>query len=126
MRTKAAPPRLTLLARALLLRRRVPRHPASGQELQKGSRQSWIKCQGNDNEDREKNTSEAYIRKADKKPCRRVSSPRYSRLRAGCTAIASMTAGPFNKVRVPRIDSRAIGILQRWADDEKESWPEEL
>jgi hypothetical protein len=41
-------------------------------------------------------------------------------------AIASMTAGPFNKVRVPRIDSRAIENLQRWADDEKESWPEEL
>ena len=41
-------------------------------------------------------------------------------------AFASVTHAPLNKVRVPRIDSRAIENLQRWADDEKESWSEEL
>ena len=40
--------------------------------------------------------------------------------------IASMTHAPINKVRVPRIDSRAIENLQRWADDEKESWSEDF
>jgi hypothetical protein len=35
-------------------------------------------------------------------------------------AVASVTHAPLNRVRVPRIDSRAIANLQRWADDEKE------
>jgi hypothetical protein len=72
-------------------------------------------------------TSEAYIEKLTRNSCRRVLA---TALLTACVlvvpAIASMTAGPFNKVRVPRIDSRAIENLQRWADDEKESWPEEL
>jgi len=41
-------------------------------------------------------------------------------------AIDSVTHAPLNKVRVPRIDSRAIENLQRWADDEKDSWSEEI
>jgi hypothetical protein len=41
-------------------------------------------------------------------------------------AIASITQVPLNSVRVPRIDSRLIENLQRWADDEKESWSEEI
>ncbi len=41
-------------------------------------------------------------------------------------AIASVTHAPLNRVRVPRIDSRTNENLQRWADDEKESWSEEF
>jgi hypothetical protein len=40
-------------------------------------------------------------------------------------AIASVTHAPLNKVRLPRIDSRAIENLQRWASDEEESWSQE-
>jgi hypothetical protein len=40
-------------------------------------------------------------------------------------AIASVTRAPFHDVRLPRIDSRVIENLQRWADDEKDSWSEE-
>jgi hypothetical protein len=40
--------------------------------------------------------------------------------------IASITHAPLNRVRVPRIDSRLVESLQRWADDEKESWSEEI
>jgi hypothetical protein len=39
-------------------------------------------------------------------------------------AIASVTPAPLNKVRLPRIDPRAIENLQRWANDEEESWCE--
>jgi hypothetical protein len=41
-------------------------------------------------------------------------------------AIASITHAPLNRVRVPRIDTRLVENLQRWADDEKESWSEEI
>ena len=41
-------------------------------------------------------------------------------------AIASLTHAPLNRVRVPRIDARLIENLQRWADDDKESWSEEI
>jgi hypothetical protein len=40
--------------------------------------------------------------------------------------IASITHATLNRVRVPRIDSRLVENLQRWADDEKESWSEEI
>lgn len=41
-------------------------------------------------------------------------------------AIASVTRAPLNRVRLPRIDSRAIESLRRWAGDEKDSWSEEF
>jgi hypothetical protein len=41
-------------------------------------------------------------------------------------AIASLTRAPLNRVRVPRIDSRLVENLQRWADDENELWSEEI
>jgi len=40
-------------------------------------------------------------------------------------AIASAGPAPHREVRVPRIDARAIENLQRWANDEEESWCEE-
>jgi hypothetical protein len=40
--------------------------------------------------------------------------------------IASLTQAPLREVRLPRIDSRLVENLQRWADDEKESWSEEI
>jgi hypothetical protein len=40
-------------------------------------------------------------------------------------AIASVMHAPFNEVRLPRIDSRAIENLQRWANDEEGSWSQE-
>jgi hypothetical protein len=41
-------------------------------------------------------------------------------------AIASMSRGPIHAVRVPRIDSRVVEHLQRWADEEKDSCSEEI
>lgn len=40
--------------------------------------------------------------------------------------IATVSRVPLHEVRLPRIDSRVIETLQRWADDEKDSWPEEV
>lgn len=40
-------------------------------------------------------------------------------------AIASLTHAPLHEVRLPRIDSRVVEGLQRWANDEKDSWCEE-
>ena len=72
-------------------------------------------------------TSEAYIGKLARNFCRRILA---TALLTACVlvapAIASVTRAPLNKVRVPRIDSRAIENLQRWADDEKDARPEEL
>jgi len=72
-------------------------------------------------------TSEAYIGKLARNFCRRILA---TALLTACVlvapAIASVTRGLLNKVRVPRIDSRAIENLQRWADDEKDPRPEEL
>lgn len=36
-------------------------------------------------------------------------------------AIASMNPEPFNKARVPNIDSRAIETVLRWVEQEEES-----
>jgi hypothetical protein len=33
---------------------------------------------------------------------------------------------PLHEVRLPRIDSRVVENLQRWANDEKDSWSEEI
>jgi hypothetical protein len=41
-------------------------------------------------------------------------------------AIASLTRAPLHEVRLPRIDARLVEHLQRWADDEKEAWSEEI
>jgi len=41
-------------------------------------------------------------------------------------AIAALTRAPLHEVRLPRIDARLVENLQRWADDEKESWSEEI
>ncbi len=74
-----------------------------------------------------RNASEASIRKLARNFCRRILA---TALLTACVlvapAIASVTHVPLNRVRVPRIHSRAIENLQRWADDEKESWSEEL
>ena len=71
--------------------------------------------------------SEASVRKLARNFCRRILA---STLLAACVlvapAIASVMRAPLNRVRVPRIDSRAIESLQRWADDEKDSWSEGL
>jgi hypothetical protein len=41
-------------------------------------------------------------------------------------AIASVSRAPLHEVRLPRIDSRVIENLQRWADGEKDSCSEEI
>jgi ABC-type phosphate/phosphonate transport system ATPase subunit len=41
-------------------------------------------------------------------------------------AVASLTRAPLHEVRLPRIDARLVEHLQRWADDEKEAWSEEI
>jgi len=72
-------------------------------------------------------TSQESIGKPTRNFCKRILAT--ALLTAGVLvtpAIASMTYTPLNKVRLPRIDSRAIENLQRWTDDEKESWSEEL
>jgi hypothetical protein len=40
--------------------------------------------------------------------------------------IASVSRMPLHEVRLPRIDSRVVENLQRWAGDEKDSWSEEI
>jgi hypothetical protein len=70
--------------------------------------------------------SEARIKRAARNFCRRIIA---TTLLAACVfiapAIASVTPAPLNKVRLPRIDPRAIENLQRWANDEEESWCED-
>ena len=65
----------------------------------------------------------ARIQPAARNFCRRIIA---TTLLAACVfvapAIASVTRAPLNKVWLPRIDSRAIENLQRWASDEEESW----
>jgi hypothetical protein len=41
-------------------------------------------------------------------------------------AIASIAPAPLHKVRVPRIDSRLVKSLQRWADGDQEPRSEEI
>jgi hypothetical protein len=40
--------------------------------------------------------------------------------------IASVTHAPLHEVRLPRIDSRVVENLQRWADKDQDSWSEEI
>jgi hypothetical protein len=40
--------------------------------------------------------------------------------------IASVSRLPLHEVRLPRIDSRVVESLHRWAEDEKDSWSEEV
>ena len=58
--------------------------------------------------------------------CRRImASALLGALTILVPAIASAGPAPHREVRVPRIDARAIENLQRWANDEEESWCEE-
>jgi hypothetical protein len=70
--------------------------------------------------------SEARIKPAARNFCRRIVA---TTLLAACVfvapAIASVTHAPFHEVRLPRIDSRAIENLQRWASDEEGFWSQE-
>ena len=72
-------------------------------------------------------TSDAHFIRVARHYCRRVLA--MSAL-MGCAivapAIASLTRAPLHEVRLPRIDARLVENLQRWADDEKESWSEEI
>ena len=71
--------------------------------------------------------SEAQFKRAARNFCRRILA---MSVLGACVlvapAIASITHGPLNRVRVPRIDTRLVENLQRWADDEKDSWSEEM
>ena len=40
--------------------------------------------------------------------------------------IAAVSRMPVHEVRLPRIDSRVVENLQRWAGEEKDSWSEEF
>jgi hypothetical protein len=66
--------------------------------------------------------SDAHFEQAARNLCRRILA---MTALAACVfaapVIASITHAPLNRVRVPRIDSRLVENLQRWADDEKES-----
>ena len=71
--------------------------------------------------------SDAHFKRAARNLCRRILA---MTALVACVfvapVIASITHAPLNRVRVPRIDSRLVENLQRWADDEKESWSEEI
>ena len=71
--------------------------------------------------------SDAQFKRAARNYCRRILA--MSAL-LGCAivapAIASLTRAPLHEVRLPIIDARLVENLQRWADDEKESWSEEI
>ncbi len=71
--------------------------------------------------------SDAPIRRIARNFCRRILA---TTLLAACAlvapAIASLMHAPLRDVRLPRIDSRVIENLQRWADDEKDLWSEEF
>ncbi len=41
-------------------------------------------------------------------------------------AIASVSRALLHEARLPRVDSRVVENLQRWADGEKDSWAEEM
>ena len=90
MRTKASTAALDPFSqRPLLLRRRVPRHPASGQELQgSGSKQRRdLNGQGNDREDGDKNYKRGVHRKAGKELLQANSCHRAAHgWRAGCAS----------------------------------------
>ena len=70
--------------------------------------------------------SDARIKRAARNFYRRIIA---TSLLAACVlvapAIASVTPAPLNPVRLPRIDSRATENLQRWANEEDESWCED-
>jgi len=130
MRTKASTAALDPFSqRPLLLRRRVPRHPASGQEWQEAirNRDGIQMAREATMRTATRIATEACIGRPVKIFCRRILA---TALLTACVlvapAIASMMRAPLNRVRVPRIDSRAIANLQRWANDEKEPWSEEL
>lgn len=59
--------------------------------------------------------------------CRRMLA---ATLLAACVfvvpAIATVSRIPLHEVRLPRVDSRVIENLQRRAQDEKDSWSEEV
>jgi len=40
--------------------------------------------------------------------------------------IASVSHTPLHEIRLPRIDTRVVENLQRWANEEKDSWSEEM
>ena len=71
--------------------------------------------------------SDACIKRIARKFCRRMVA---ATVLATCVfvapAIASVTHAPLHEVRLPRIDSRVIENLQRWANDEKDLWSEEF
>jgi len=86
MRTKASTAALTLLARGRSPRRRVPRHPASGQELQKGFETSWdLSGQGTNMRTATRITSQESIGKPTRDFCRRILA---STLLAACVLVA--------------------------------------
>jgi hypothetical protein len=71
--------------------------------------------------------SDAQFKRAARNFCRRMLA---TSALAACVivapAIASLTHASLHEVRLPRIDARLVENLQRWADDEKESWSEEI
>jgi len=141
MSTKASTAALDRIGQRLLhLRRRVPRHPASGHVLREMNRmefefamlmQEGIWQQESFFEERAVNEQPGIqikrkITSARLNLCRRiVASALLGTLTILVPAIASAGPASRREVRVPRIDGRAIENLQRWARDEEQSWCEE-
>ena len=71
--------------------------------------------------------SNARARKTARNLCRRILA---TTLLGACVfvapAIACVSHAPLHEVRLPRIDSRVIENLQRWAEGDKDSWSEEI
>ena len=129
MSTKASTAALDPIGQRFLLpRRSVPRHPASGQKLQEGNRCGARVWAGRETTMKTSTEvpSDARIKRAARNFYRRIIA---ASLLAACVlvapAIASVTHAPLNPVRLPRIHPRAIENLQRWANDEEESWCED-
>jgi len=67
------------------------------------------------------------IRTAGRYLCRRMLA---ATVLAACIfvvpVIAAVSRMPLHEVHLPRIDSRVVENLQRWADDGNDSWSEEV
>jgi len=130
MSTKASTAALDPFCQRLLLaQRRATRHPASGQNLQEENRR---KVEFRESGQTIMKTSTgipngAPVSRACRNFCRRMMA---AAVLAACVFVAPVIATasrvPLHEVRLPRIDSRVIENLQRWADDEKDSWFEEV
>jgi hypothetical protein len=130
MSTKSSTAALDPFCQRLLLpQRRAPRHPASGQKLhERKSTQVGIQESGQTIVKMSTGIpGSTLISKLSQSFCKRLI---VAAALAACVFVAPVIATasrvPLHEVRLPRIDSRVVENLLRWADNEKDSWSEEV